>query len=95
MKHILVFIAVNYIVSLIISYKFKNSVEKYFILKISIYYIISSTHIYIEELIPIPIGIFISLILLKIDKKNRISKYICIVSGFLCSIICVILYYLF
>ncbi|SKB00716.1 hypothetical protein SAMN05443428_1475 [Caloramator quimbayensis] len=95
MKYIFIFIIIYFFFSLIISYKLKNSKEKYFISKIFIYFIISSIYIYIEELIPIPIGIFISIILLKMDKRNRISKIVCIISGFLCSIICVILYYLF
>lgn len=89
---ILLFIIVNFTIALIISHRFKISVEKYFNLKLILYFILSSIFVYFNNKEYIPFGLLISLILASISTKNKISKCICIFIGFICSIICVILY---
>lgn len=92
---LIIYILASSLLIIIIAYGFKTSLERYLLLKLIINYLISSTAVFINDTIPIPIGFIFCFIFSCLSNQNKLSKKIISILGLINLIICVILYRVF
>lgn len=80
---------------LIISYRKIRIKEPYIILKLSILYFISAIVIFINDIIPIPIGFVLTWIIASKSSLNKTAKGSSCLLGLINASICIILHRIF
>lgn len=89
---IYVYIIISSLFLIIISYKRIRTKEPYIVLKLIILYLISAVAIFINDIIPIPIGFALAWIITRKSSLNKRAKSSSCLFGLINTSICVILH---
>lgn len=89
---LIAYIITSFIIIVLISYSISYKLEKKLLLKLSIFYFISSLTISINSLIPLPLGFFPAFLIASKSYMNQKSKKFCCIMCLVNTYICVMLY---